>query len=108
MNLLSLAVQGFAISVILPVIIQLIKPLWLRGVFGMWAVWAGCCAVAAAYLVLTKQVPEIIWSDPAQATSTVLAFGSAISALAQQWYRTLESQFKKIPSIVTGKSESQE
>ncbi len=99
MNLISLGLQGFVVSVIMPWLIQLIKPLWAKGPKAAWFVWVVCCAVGSVYLVLTKQVPEVIWSDPLAATSALLGFGSAVTALARGWYELIEEQVKKMPSI---------
>ena len=100
MNILSIGLQGLLMSVILPWIIQLIKPFWARGKIAAWFVWVVCCAIGTVYLILTKQIPSVVWSDPLAATTAVLGFGSAVTALARQWYELIENQMKKVPSIL--------
>lgn len=99
MNVALLGLQGFLLSAAVPWLLQMLKPKWLKGQAAVWAVWLGCCGVAAVYLVVTGQVPAVVWSDPVQATTVVLGFGSAITALARQWYEALEKVMKKVPSL---------
>lgn len=99
MNWLVIGGGGLGLSLVLPAVIQLIKPRWLKGKWAAWYVWAICVVVASIYLIATGQGPSIAGGSPAEVTIAILAFGSAVCALARQWYEAIEKVLKKIPNL---------